>query len=147
MTRDTLPGSMSGNRRSVNALSVGEAVRTLDITMDRVPHSIRHATPVDGCFACKIRSINIAPSATPSRRGGSEAATNKATEQRWEQDHPAYRRLRANGLQPRSLDGAAELESRAVDRFEIEMGHLVPKEQHAEVREGLALAQELRDAS
>lgn len=67
------------------------------------------------------------------------------TEQQWHRDMPAYKRLRMNGLQPRSIDGCAELETRAHDRIEVEMGHVFPdRKDLAKAQEGMRLAEELR---
>lgn len=85
-------------------------------------HRATHPEFVDGCFGCKIASINLAPSATPSRRGGAVAAEKNAMGKGWARDHDAYRRLVKNGLQPKVLDGCAELESRASTAVEIEHG-------------------------
>lgn len=90
-----------------------------------VPHAERHPSFVAGCFACKLRSINIAPSATPSRAGGARAAAINATERRWTRDHAAYRSLVADGIQPETLDGVADLAARAESRVEIETGRLL----------------------
>lgn len=106
-------------------------------------HADRHPEYVEGCFACRIRSVNIAPSATPSREGGAEAASINAREQRWQRDMPAYKRLRSNGLQPRQIDGSADLEARAVDRFDIDFGRIIPPSEKERVQEGMALAKEL----
>lgn len=94
-----------------------------------VPHTERHPSFVAGCFACKLRSINIAPSATPSRAGGAHAAAINATERNWDKDMPAYKRLRHTGVQPRSIDGAAQLEARASESFEITSGQLMDSNQ------------------
>lgn len=67
-----------------------------------------------------LLSVGVAPSATPSRGGGARAAEIGATERQWDRDFPAYKRLRAEGLQPRRSDGCAELEQRATDRHQIE---------------------------
>lgn len=100
------------------------------------------------CFKCRegrgcIRSISIAPSAMPSRRGGAEAARINATDARWDKDMPAYQRLRWNGLQPKQIDGCRELETRANDNFEVEMGTIVPRHRRNQVKEGLAIVKEL----
>lgn len=64
------------------------------------------------------------------------------TENQWDKDRPAYRRLRHNGTQPPHVDGAAELESRASNEFDVntglKYGHL-PEER---VKEGLGMARE-----
>jgi len=56
---------------------------------------------------------------------------------------PAYKRLRANGIQPKRIDDAATLESRATDQLEIEMAQLVPKKLLPQVKEGMAISKEL----
>jgi hypothetical protein len=48
-------------------------------------------------------------------RHNSEAQYNK--------NRPAYVRLKKEGLQPKKFTNAAEVESRAVSKFEIESGH------------------------
>jgi len=50
----------------------------------------------------------------------------EAREKRWAKDMPAYKRLRAQGLQPKSIDGSAHLEARAETRFEVESGQVLP---------------------
>jgi len=37
---------------------------------------------------------------------------------------PAYKRLRANGLQPKKIDGAAEVEKKAKESWQVETGIL-----------------------
>lgn len=41
-------------------------------------------------------------------------------------DREAYRRLRANGVQPPSIRGSGALERHASTRFEIESGQIMP---------------------
>lgn len=102
------------------------------MTATETRHAERHPTYVPGCFACKIRTISVAPSATPSRRGGAHARSINDTEKRWVRDHAAYRRLVAEGIQPKRLDGAADLEARADSRTEIEAGRLLtPRQREA----------------
>lgn len=54
-------------------------------------------------------SISIAPAAMPTRSGPRYSDTTNL-EKRWEADLPAYQRLVKGGVQPDSVDGAAELE-------------------------------------
>lgn len=94
-----------------------------------VLHQRTHPTlDVPGCFGCRCAHVAVAPSATPSRRGGDRAAELNAKERQWSTDHAAYRRLVSNGLQPKTLDGAADLERRASTSVEIEHGLGAPKE-------------------
>lgn len=88
-------------------------------------------------------SVSVSPSATPSRGQGQDALSIRRTEKRWEADMPAYRRLRADGTQPKNIDGCAELEARASSRDEITMGHIFTKAELPKVREGMELAKEL----
>ena len=75
---------------------------------------------VPGCFGCKVTGVSIAPSATPSRKGGARAAEVNGTEKQWDRDMGAYKRLRKDGLQPVKIDGCALVESLATDRRQIE---------------------------
>lgn len=59
---------------------------------------------------------------------------------------PAYKRLRKNGLQPKAIDGCAELESKATTQQEVEMGRIFSKEQMPSVMEGIERAKEIREA-
>lgn len=65
------------------------------------------------------------------------------TDKRWDQDMPAYLRMRRNGIQPPRIDDCAALETRANDQFEVEMGKIVPPTLKTRVREGLAISKEL----
>ena len=70
-------------------------------------------------------SVNFSPSAMPTR--SSDAATRNAHEKQLERDLPAYKRLRAEGLQPKSTVGAATLEQGASTKYEVESGTIVDK--------------------
>lgn len=85
-------------------------------------HAQVHPTlDVPSCFGCKVAHVRLAPSATPSRRGGQTVVEADAREKRWARDHPAYKRLWADGLSPHTLDGAADLERDAKGKADIEM--------------------------
>jgi hypothetical protein len=87
-----------------------------------------HPVPVDGCAQCRWSSVQLTPSATPSRIGDSRQYTfqqNFAAEFH-NGDREAYRRLRANGVQPPRIAGSAHLERHASSRFEIESGQVMP---------------------
>lgn len=105
-------------------------------------HASRHPAYVEGCFACRVATVGISAAATPTRRA--TTAAKEATERRWATDHAAYRRLRADGLQPRTSDGAAEVEARAETATEVERGIVArTPEQRRTVREGLSIAADL----
>ena len=94
------------------------------------PHQDRHPTFVEGCFGCKLLTIHYGRPPTPQSR----------MEQRWQQDMPAYKRLRADGLQPKSIDDCATLERHADNQLEVEMGHLFTKAQ-------MPVVQDIMDAT
>jgi hypothetical protein len=60
---------------------------------------------------------------TTTSRGAKVAEVN-TTERNWNKDMPAYKRLRANGLQPKRIDGAAEVEKKAQESWQVETGIL-----------------------
>lgn len=66
---------------------------------------------------------NISAAATPTRRADTAALVEK--EKRWDVDGEAYKRLRANGVQPKSIDGAAEFEQRADSPLEFKLGRVI----------------------
>ena len=58
---------------------------------------------------------------TTTTRGQRVAEVNQ-TESNWNKDMPAYKRLRADGLQPKRIDGAAEVERKAKEAWQVETG-------------------------
>lgn len=78
---------------------------------------------VPGCFGCKIASISIASSATPSRGGGARSAHIQATEKQWHKDMPAFKRLCEDGYNPPAIEGASRLEAESTCREHVETGH------------------------
>jgi hypothetical protein len=70
-------------------------------------------TPID--FKEKLASIGV------MRRTGAVPR-----EQQLDKDRSAYKRLRDEGLQPRTVAGSAELEATMNHRFEAEVGHVFP---------------------
>lgn len=94
---------------------------------------------------CRWTSVAVAPSATPSRKGGAEAQRINEREKEWARDMRAYKNMRANGIQPRTIDGAAHIEANAEDKFEVEAGHvLTTKEQRQQARDGIALMEQIK---
>ena len=82
-------------------------------------HAERHPSlDVEGCFGCKVAGVSFGANSTTTR-GAQVAATNR-TARNWDKDMPAYKRLRANGLQPRGIDGSAALEARAETAAQVE---------------------------
>lgn len=106
-------------------------------------HKAKHPEFVADCFTCKVLTVGFSQAAMPTRKPHIVFDTLK--EKRLSDDLPAYKRLRLNGVQPTAIDGAADIEKRAEDRFEIEMGHVVPKEHKSQVRDGLEMVREMKD--
>lgn len=77
--------------------------------MSRPLHRETHESDVEGCYACKLAGVQLAASA----RGKVAAKLGNMTDAQWDRDMPAYKRLRAEGLQPRHIDGAAKVEATA----------------------------------
>ncbi len=71
-------------------------------------------------FAEKLKSIRFGSVPGGTRAGQSRVDEINARGKAWDEDMPAYRRLRRDGLQPKGVDGAAQLERHAEDRVEIE---------------------------
>ncbi len=86
------------------------------------------------CFRHKLKSIQFSKV---------RKSPQTLMEKRWERDMPAYQRLRRNGVQPKAIDGCAEIEARAMDQREIEIGHMIPKEVLGQVAEMEAVTREL----
>lgn len=51
---------------------------------------------------------------------GARVAETENRARRWDKDMPAYRRLRKQGYQPRSIDGAARIEATATSAAQVE---------------------------
>lgn len=66
---------------------------------------------------------NVAPSAVPSQNNTIDFAATKIAEKNKDADMNAYKRLRSNGVQPPSINGSAQLESRAEEKYEVNSGH------------------------
>ncbi|ANH49432.1 hypothetical protein uvFWCGRAMDCOMC449_012 [Freshwater phage uvFW-CGR-AMD-COM-C449] len=77
---------------------------------------------VEGCFGCRVAGVRMGTNTTTSR--GAKVAEINTTERNWNKDMPAYKRLRANGLQPKKIDGAANVEKRAQESWQVETGIL-----------------------
>jgi hypothetical protein len=85
-------------------------------------HSQTHPyLDVEGCFACKISGVSLGFSEKMSSEKSRESVLSK--------DLDAYKRLRMNGQQPKQIDGAANVESRATDGWQIETG-ILPNKSH-----------------
>jgi len=101
-------------------------------------HEIRHGfdETYDGiCDSCGgvvrkyFGEVHIAASATPTRGMHDGKAIDwsgsKAKERDKERDMAAYKRLRSEGIQPKTVDGAAKMERDASTSHEITAGTLL----------------------
>lgn len=77
---------------------------------------------IPGCFGCRVSGVRMGMNTTTTR--GAKVAEVNTTERNWNKDMPAYKRLRANGLQPKKIDGAANVEKRAQEGWQVETGIL-----------------------
>lgn len=99
-------------------------------------HRRTHPVPVEGCYGCKAVSFGVLTDS------GSKRVERK--EQVLAADLPAYRRLRRDGLQPKGIDGAAELEKHVANgQWDIDLGRIVPLSEKSRVEEGYHMAQEM----
>jgi hypothetical protein len=84
---------------------------------------VHSADGPDNCYGCKLRAVSFAASAMPNRHPA--AADEKALERRLDRDLPAYKRMIDAGIQPKATRGAADIESRAHEKFEVEHGQTI----------------------
>ena len=115
-------------------------------------HDIRHGfdETYDGvCEGCSgvvrkyFGTVHVSASATPTR-GVHDGKTidwagSKVKERAKEKDMDAYKRLRSEGLQPRTIYGSANLETRAGSSYEIESVYLLQGEKSEKKRKERAL--------
>jgi len=73
---------------------------------------------VEGCFGCRVAGVSFGANSTTTR--GSQVAEINQRAKNWDKDMPAYKRLRANCVQPKGIDGAAALEAKASTVAEVE---------------------------
>lgn len=87
-------------------------------------------TPDMFCLECGtpmlklVSGVNVAPSATPSRSTTIDLAATRQAERAKDADMAAYRRLRADGLQPPTINGSSKLEHVAETSHEVNSGHV-----------------------
>jgi len=84
----------------------------------------RHNTGVcnPDCFGCKAAGVSFSSSAMPTRSNVRNTEVETAV---MHKDVAAYKRLRKDGLQPKSVKGSAALEARADSRWEVETGQRI----------------------
>lgn len=77
---------------------------------------------VEGCWKCKIAHFSVSAEALPTRKA--ESANIIVKEKVLDKDLEAYHRLRLNGQQPKQIDGAATVEKRAEENWQVATGIL-----------------------
>jgi hypothetical protein len=82
---------------------------------------------VDGCFACRVAGVQFGAASMPTRKGTARSAVIESKDKVLHKDLDAYKRLRQEGLQPKRIDGSAELERRAEEPWQVETGILPNK--------------------
>jgi len=88
-----------------------------------IKHQERHPTlNIPGCFGCRIAFISFGADAMPTRRA--YCAETEAKDRLLHKDLDAYKRLRNDGTQPKKIDGSAEVEKRADEKWQVESGIL-----------------------
>ena len=80
---------------------------------------------VEGCWKCKIAHFNVSSEALPTRKAASKRIIEK--ERVLDKDLDAYHRLRLDGQQPKAIDGAAIVEKRADENWQVATGILPDK--------------------
>lgn len=95
-----------------------EVVRSIFDTEDTL-----HVTCGGGLVRIFVMPHVGAEAKISNASGSYDLAIDEAVAVRQEKDVNAYRRLRKNGLQPKGVKGAAEVEQFAQSRFEVESGH------------------------
>ena len=83
-----------------------------------------HPQPVDGCFGCKVSTLQFATEPTNDTQRAQHRFQTRFAAEFHNGDREAYRRLRADGLQPPRIAGSAHLERHATTRFEVETGNV-----------------------
>ncbi len=70
-----------------------------------------------------LLSVAISSTAMPSRNG---VAAQVQRERTLDRDLSAYKRLADDGVQPKGITGAADIEARCASKFEAESGMVLP---------------------
>lgn len=90
-----------------------------------IHQGVHPSLDVEGCWKCKIAHFNVSAEALPSRKPESKRIIEK--ERVLHKDLDAYHRLRLNGQQPKNIDGAAIVEKRADENWQVATGILPDK--------------------
>lgn len=87
--------------------------------------------------------VSIAAAAMPNKKSSSRTIAIDTTEKQWDRDLPAYKRMRRAGLQPSTTQGAADLENRVGDQFDIDHSGALAHGSRAQVEDTASTLHEL----
>jgi hypothetical protein len=87
-------------------------------------HARKHEFFHPTCFTCKLSTLKV----------GDLQNFNRA-DREWSADNDAYKRLRADGLQPNSVKGSAGIEGRITDQIELDFKMPIPKNEIERVKD------------
>lgn len=85
-----------------------------------------HPEFVADCFGCRAGTISFGTPPTDDLRRARYQGQHKWAAEFHNGDREAYRRLRADGVQPPTIAGSAHLERHADTEFEIATGAITP---------------------
>lgn len=83
-----------------------------------------HPDYVEGCWGCKVSTLQLATEPTNDEQARQYRFQGNFAAEFTNGDREAYRRLRADGLQPPRIAGSAHLERHATTRYEVESGQV-----------------------
>ena len=106
-----------------------EEKRRFELYQDFTEDALSICPDCGGTLGKDYSGLMFDASTRPTSSGGRAAIAVINREKRWNEDLPAYKRMRDAGLQPKSTDGAARIEREASTQFEVESGRIMP---HAE---------------
>ena len=104
-------------------------------------HRDLHPTYTEGCMGCKVLSVSVSAHALENK-GGSVRVMD-AKEQALEKDLRAYKEMRDGGLQPKRVDGSADVVRGVSNQWDIDLGRNIPKSEESRVREGFDACREM----
>lgn len=82
----------------------------------------KHPTYVDGCFGCKVSTLQFAPSVAESTESGAHVKAANEWDRLNELDVAAYKSLVANGIQPAHVGGCDRAVREGHTDYEIVSG-------------------------
>lgn len=81
-----------------------------------------HPQYQEGCWGCRVGTIQFATAPTNDQRRAAYEGQHRWAAEFHNGDREAYKRLRADGVQPPTIAGSAALERGADTEFEIATG-------------------------